>query len=65
MRHGDSLTAIRRELGDDDVQDVQAQRDVLYLDALDAQAADGDRASAHISLSSVKGGTHRIPTFTQ
>ena len=65
MLHGDVLATIQRELGDEDVEDVQAQRNALHLDALDAQAAGGDRAPAHISLSSVKGGTHRITSFTR
>ena len=57
MLHGDVLTSARLALGDDEVEDDQARRDARYRDALDVQAADGDRASAHISLSTVKAGT--------
>ena len=36
MLHGDVRTAARLELGDDEVEDTQAVRDGIYLDALDA-----------------------------
>ena len=62
MLHGDVLAAVRRELDNDDSdgEDVQAllPHGVLDLDALDAQAAEGDRASARIVLSSLKRGSY-------
>lgn len=51
MLQGNVRTAIQQELGAEDVIDMQARNDVRYLDALDAQAADGGRSSAHIALS--------------
>ena len=61
MLHGDVLTAARQELNNDEAGDNEAQHGALHpdtLDALDAQPAEGDRTTAHISLSSLKGGAY-------
>ena len=66
MLLGDVLTAVRRELDNDDGEDVQAllpHPGALDLDALDAQAAEGDRANAHIALSSLRRGTYSCSDY--
>ena len=58
MLHGDVLTAARQELDNDEAGDDEALHGALHPDVLDAQPAEGDRATAHIALSSLKGGTY-------
>ena len=61
MLLGNILTVVWRELDNNDGEDVQAllpHLGALDLNALDAQATEGDRANAHIALSSLKRGSY-------
>ena len=49
MLHGDVHTAVRRELGDPDAEDTQAQQEDAFRQAVqDAQAAGDDREHIHL-----------------
>ena len=55
MLHGDVYNAAQLELGHDDIEDLQARKEAVYLARRDAQAAHD--AFEHITLQEQHGGT--------